>query len=92
MAGLTDRYVSKLLCPHPLKGIGRISWNVLGALGLTVVFSSSTVPSVNNQQTTVLEDGRFWITKTLAEGESGTVAAVVTDWWGLQSVEVWAEV
>jgi hypothetical protein len=37
VAGMPDRYVSKLLCPRPLKGIGRISWNVLAALGLQVI-------------------------------------------------------
>jgi hypothetical protein len=37
LAGLPDRYAAKLLCPHQLKSIGRISFNVLGALGVSLV-------------------------------------------------------
>jgi hypothetical protein len=37
VAGLPDRYVSKLLSPTPIRSLGRISWNVLAALGLQII-------------------------------------------------------
>jgi hypothetical protein len=37
IAGLPDRYLSKILSPNPIKGIGRISWCVFEALGLRLV-------------------------------------------------------
>jgi hypothetical protein len=43
LAGLPDRYVSKLLAPVPLKGIGRHSLGpLLGALGLKLILAVDT--------------------------------------------------
>ncbi|MGE3808886.1 MAG: SMP-30/gluconolactonase/LRE family protein [Gemmataceae bacterium] len=51
--------------------------------GLSVSFSG--LPSLQGQSTLADAAGNFNLIVRLQPGEGGTVAAVTTDWWGLQS-------
>lgn len=85
--------IQNLIAVH---GIGS-TWTIQGTVvdesagGLTVSFGGD-LPSYNGQTTTTADNGTFSLTKTLAAGESGTVTAIVTDWWGQYSIEVWCDV
>lgn len=58
------------------------------APGLTVTLSSS-IPQVHGQTVTVASNGDFDFSfDTPAKFRGGTVSAVVTDWWGMKSDEV----
>jgi hypothetical protein len=54
--------------------------NAQSAPFMTVTFSG--LPELNGQTTTVAADDSFSDTFNLAVGESGSVTATVTDWWG----------
>jgi hypothetical protein len=51
--------------------------------GLTAQFSG--LPSLKGKSTTTADDGTFSLTVTLAQGETGTAGAQVTNWFGLTS-------
>ncbi|MBM4070344.1 MAG: hypothetical protein FJ271_15525 [Planctomycetes bacterium] len=71
-------------------GIGTV-WTFQGrvidesASGLTITFAG--IPSLANRTTTVGQDGWFYLTIELQEGEEGVVTAETIDWWGLESNE-----
>jgi hypothetical protein len=37
VSGISDRYLSRVLGPHPSKGLGPVTFSIFGALGLRVV-------------------------------------------------------
>jgi hypothetical protein len=41
-AGLTERYLAKILGPHPIKRLGPVSWSIFAALGLRLVVLEDT--------------------------------------------------
>jgi hypothetical protein len=43
------------------------------------------LPSLDGVTATVGSDGWWEVTRTLNAGETGTVTAITTDWWGLDS-------
>lgn len=53
-------------------------------VGLVVTFHSA-IPSIDGRTATVMSDGSFYIVAYLKIGESGTVTADTTDWFGLAS-------
>lgn len=50
-----------------------------------LVVELSGIPSLQGVTATVLSDGSFSVVIELDPGESGTVSAITTDWWGLTS-------
>jgi len=53
------------------------------AAGMTVRLGG--LPSLDGVTATVGSDGWWEVTRTLNAGETGTVTAITTDWWGLDS-------
>jgi hypothetical protein len=58
--------------------------------GLTVTLNG--LPSLNNVQVTVGEDGWFYHIVTLGAGEEGTATAITIDWWNVESDVAYAVV
>src|SRR5207248_2009572 len=72
------------------------TWTITGTVsgcdhpaGLTVVFSSTDIPSVNGKTAIVQADGTFSLSVVITPGQSGYIYAQTTSWWGLQSNVDW---
>ena len=72
-------------CSEGVNGWWTFTGRVIDESAANLVIRFAGLTSVANQTVTVEADGTFCFIVQLQPGEEGTVTAVTTDWWGIQS-------